>query len=95
MPFSLLMDSNLVYDKVWIATEDYRTRRLPEDAFSHSAMNGVVVPADEPFSVQGKRWVEKIMFPGDPNGSGSNVVNCRCSVAQVVRRDADGNIMRV
>jgi hypothetical protein len=35
------------------------------------------------------------MFPGDPKGSAGNVVNCRCSVAQVVRRDKDGNIMRV
>jgi hypothetical protein len=86
--------SNLVYDKVWIATEDYRTRRLPDDAFSHFAMNGVAVPADEPFSVQGKRGVEKIMFAGDPKGSAGNIINCRCANALRPRRDENGKLIR-
>jgi hypothetical protein len=75
-------------DKVWISALDERTR---QGKFNHLEMNQKRVPLDKPFNVSG----EKLMFPGDPKGSAGNVVNCRCSVAQVVRRDADGNIMRV
>jgi hypothetical protein len=52
-------------------------------------MNRVKVPLDKPFNVGG----EKLMFAGDPKGSAGNVINCRCSIAQVVRRDSNGNIM--
>tara|TARA_R110001583_G_scaffold114132_1_gene264589 strand:- start:11059 stop:11859 length:801 start_codon:yes stop_codon:yes gene_type:complete len=83
--------SGVLMDKVWVSALDARTRRPPESKFDHYNMNQIKVPLDKPFNVSG----ENLMFPGDPNGSGSNVVNCRCSVAQVVRRDADGNIMRV
>lgn len=83
--------SGVLMDKVWISALDARTRRPPESKFDHYNMNQIKVPLDKPFNVSG----ENLMFPGDPNGSGSNVVNCRCSVAQVVRRNADGNIMRV
>ena len=80
--------SGVLMDKVWISA---RTRREPESHFDHYHMNQVKVPLDKPFNVSG----EKLMFPGDPKGSAGNVINCRCSVAQVVRRDANGNIMRV
>ena len=32
------------------------------------------IPVDDPFIVGG----EELMFPGDPNGSPGNVINCRC-----------------
>ena len=83
--------SGVLMDKVWVSALDARTRRPPESKFDHYNMNQIKVPLDKPFNVSG----ENLMFPGDPNGSGSNVVNCRCSVAQVVRRDANGNIMRI
>ena len=86
--------SNLVYDKVWIASEDYRTRRIPEDAFSHYAMNGVVVPVDEPFTVPSKKGGEQIMFAGDPKGSAGNIINCRCANALKPRRDKNGKLIR-
>ena len=86
--------SNLVYDKVWIATEDYRTRRIPEDAFSHYAMNGVVVPVDEPFTVPSKTGGEQVMFAGDPKGSAGNIINCRCANALKPRRDKNGKLIR-
>ena len=80
--------SGVLMDKVWVSALDERTR---EGKFNHLEMNQKRVPLDKPFNVSG----EKLMFPGDPKGSGGNVINCRCSVAQVVRRDADGNIMRI
>jgi hypothetical protein len=66
-----------------------RTRQPPDSTFDHYNMNQIRVPLDKPFNVSG----QNLMFPGDPNGSAGNVINCRCSVAQVARRDADGNIM--
>jgi len=37
-----------------------------------------------------------LQFPGDQkNGSAGNVINCRCAVAQRVKRDKNGNIIRV
>lgn len=83
--------SGVLMDKVWVSALDARTRREPESHFDHYHMNQVKVALDKPFEVSG----EKLMFPGDPKGSAGNVINCRCSVAQVVRRDANGNIMRV
>ena len=83
--------SGVLMDKVWVSALDARTRQAPDSRFDHYHMNQIRVHLDKPFNVSG----EKLMFPGDPNGSGGNVINCRCSVAQVVRRDADGNIIMV
>ena len=83
--------SGVLMDKVWISALDARTRQAPDSKFDHYDMNQTRVPLDKPFNVSG----EKLMFPGDPKGSGGNVINCRCSVAQVVRRDKDGNIIRI
>ena len=83
--------SGVLMDKVWVSALDARTRQPPDSKFDHYDMNQIRVPLDKPFNVSG----EKLMFPGDPKGSGGNVINCRCSVAQVVRRDSDGNIMRI
>ena len=80
--------SGVLMDKVWISALDERTR---QGTFNHLEMNQKRVPLDKTFNVSG----ESLMFPGDPKGSGGNVINCRCSVAQVVRRDADGNIIRI
>jgi SPP1 gp7 family putative phage head morphogenesis protein len=59
------------FEKEWIAAEDERTR---ED---HAEANGQRVPMREAFEVGG----ELLMFPGDPNGSAGNIINCRCAVA--------------
>ena len=57
----------------WVAAQGERTR---ED---HSAANGQIVSMNQPFIVGG----EELMYPGDPNGSAENVINCRCIVAYV------------
>ena len=57
--------------KVWLTALDGRERQ------SHAEANNQIVGIDTSFTVGG----EQLMFPGDKNGSGENVINCRCSVA--------------
>ena len=56
--------------KTWLATNDARTR----DA--HAAAQGQTVPLDDTFTVMG----EALDYPGDPIGSPSNIIHCRCTV---------------
>lgn len=51
--------------RTWVATGDSRTRD------SHANQSGETRGFNEPFS-------NGLMFPGDPNGPASEVVNCRC-----------------
>lgn len=60
--------------KEWVAAADERTRTAHKDA------DGQVVPIDQPFRVGG----ELLMFPGDPSGSGANIINCRCAISHIV-----------
>lgn len=82
--------SGVVTDKIWISSQDARTRRPPKSPYNHFVMNGVKVGKDEPFNVSG----QELMFPGDPKGAAGNVINCRCSSAIVPRRDKNGRIIR-
>lgn len=84
-------NAGVIMDKVWISALDVRTRRKPEDKFDHYDMNQVRTPLKDTFNVSG----EKLLYPGDPKASVGNIVNCRCTIAQVVRRDSSGNIIRV
>ena len=56
--------------KTWKSGYDARVRP------AHQAANGQIVPFNSKFSVGG----ESLQRPGDPNGSASNVINCRCSM---------------
>lgn len=53
--------------KQWMATLDERTRT------SHAEMDGESVPVNKKFS-------NKLMFPGDPEGAPAEVYNCRCTI---------------
>ncbi len=68
--FEAARSSPLQWRKTWLATEDKRTRE------SHVEANGQERDLEEPFEVGG----EELMFPGDPDGSPSNTINCRCSL---------------
>jgi uncharacterized protein with gpF-like domain len=81
--------SGVYMDKVWVSGLDARTRRPPNSVYDHYDMNRKRVKLEEDFIVSG----EKMQYPGAPTGSAGNVINCRCSAAQVVRKDKDGNIM--
>lgn len=54
--------------KRWNAKDDRRTRP------AHDRADGQTVPINQPFIVN----MEALMIPGDPAGSPSNVINCRC-----------------
>lgn len=58
-----------VQSKTWLATFDARTRP------SHADADGQTVPFDQPYDVGG----EDLMYPGDPDGSDEEVINCRCT----------------
>lgn len=57
--------------KKWLATLDSRTRD------SHQGMDGEVRDVDKPFS-------NGLMFPGDPAGAASEVINCRCRMVEYI-----------
>lgn len=88
------VSSGVQWDKEWISAQDGRVRRNPEDKFDHRIMNGVRVPQKDAFSVPFATLLgtqtELMEYPGDQGGSAANVINCRCTVAVVPRRDADG-----
>lgn len=71
-------------EKQWLATLDDRTRH------DHAVADGQTVPKDEPFIVGG----EKLMFPGDPSGSGWNIYNCRCTMIAKVKGVDTSNSLR-
>jgi uncharacterized protein with gpF-like domain len=62
--------------RTWHATKDTRTRH------THKAMNGqTVVGLDTPFTSPSG---EQLMYPGDPDGSAEEVINCRCAVSHKI-----------
>jgi len=65
-----LASQGVVFTKIWVATNDNRTRE------EHAEADGQEVPYDEPFDVGG----EELMYPADPNGSDWNIINCRCTM---------------
>jgi hypothetical protein len=82
--------SDFVLDHEWISAHDDRVRRPPKSKFDHWDLDGQVVPGDRPFFSGG----EELWYPGDPNGSAGNVINCRCCEAFIPRRDANGRLIR-
>ena len=76
--------ANYEMTKEWIAAKDDRTRR------DHRIENGQIVDFDEPFKMADGSLM---MWPGDPNGKASQVINCRCTVAFKAKRDKEGMII--
>jgi len=70
--------------KQWISAMDKRTRD------PHASTNGSRADQKDAFIVGG----EKLLYPGDPNGSAGNVINCRCTVAVIPKRDKNGGLIR-
>ena len=87
--------SGYVQEKEWISAHDPRTRRHQNgDLFDHWEMDGVKVGENEVFSVANRNGgVDNLRFPGDPKGRAANIINCRCSVAIVPKRDANGRLI--
>jgi len=78
--------SELALTKTWISAQDDRTRRFP---FDHLDMNGQDQEFNKPFFVGG----EEIEYPGAPNASAGNVINCRCTIGFTAKRDKQGNLI--
>ena len=64
----------------FIATRDERVRD------DHADADGQIVAMGAPFEVGG----ESLLYPGDPDGSPENVINCRCTVAFLTPKDMEG-----
>jgi HK97 family phage portal protein len=75
------LPSDVAAAQEWIATRDERTR---ED---HDEADGQIVRIGEPFDVGG----EMLAYPGDPAGSGENVISCRCTVAFLTPADFEAS----
>lgn len=87
--------SGIVLVKEWISSQNDRTRRKPRDEFDHFHMNGKQVEQYENFIMTSREGtVNEMQYPGDPKGSASNTIQCRCTVALVPKRDADGFVIR-
>ncbi len=86
--------SGVAIDKVWVSTQNIRTRRLPRDQFDHLNINGEQVGFGDAFIVPSKFGDVEMQYPGDPAGDAGNVINCRCT--QIFRsiRDKDGELMK-
>jgi HK97 family phage portal protein len=63
--FFVAKESGVVASKEWLATHDDRVRD------THKRLNGDRVGMDSRFS-------NGLLFPGDPTGPPSQVINCRC-----------------
>lgn len=68
--------------KRWIAVHDSRTRHWHLDA------DGQTVDIDQAFNIGG----EMMDFPGDPDASAANVINCRCVTEIVPVRSKQGRL---
>lgn len=87
--------SGFIMQKHWISALDNRTRRPPHSHYDHREMNGKKVGLKDKFIFNDKSlYVDELMYPGDPNGQAGNVINCRCTVAVVPKRDSNGRLVR-
>ena len=82
-------DTGIPMDKKWVSTQDNRTRRIPRDQYDHLDMNGRMVGMTERFVVPSTKSVDAMLYPGDPDASVGNIVNCRCRVVFVPHRDRE------
>ena len=79
---SELIDDGLVSGSEWLTSGDSLVRD------DHEAANGQVAGADGMFEIGG----EKCRYPGDPNLSAAQRINCRClTIASGVWIDSENN----
>lgn len=69
------------FTKEWIATNDSRTRK------AHIEMNGQKRDLEDKYSNGG-------MYPGDPNLSAKERIQCRCVEIHEAKRDGQGRLVR-
>jgi hypothetical protein len=78
--------------KEWISVRDNRTRGVhPEDHADHYDMDEQQVDFTEKF--RDPRNGHLLRFPGDPEASAEDVINCRCNMTTVAKRDENGRLI--
>ncbi len=79
-------------NKEWISAEDNRVRGLkPSDHANHVVLDGVTINEGDVFV--DIRNGDRLELPGDPRASAASTINCRCSVAYVAKRNAEGRLI--
>lgn len=78
--------------KEWISAHDARTRT------SHRIVDGMKIDETQRFPVpiisKGiQQGVDLMLGPGDPYASAGNVINCRCTLVTVAKRDENGRLI--
>jgi HK97 family phage portal protein len=78
--------------KLWMSTNDNRTRGNPSGLYpdsdsDHWDLHGQVVDHDKKFV--DPRSKEQLSFPRDPAGSASAVINCRCTWITLPAKEMD------
>lgn len=74
-------ESRLVMVKEWITARDERVRH------SHRRLDNQTAEMEGVFE-------NGLAFPGDRNGSARETVNCRCTLAFIPKRDANGRLIK-
>lgn len=84
--------SPIVLEKVWVATYDERVRTKGWD---HLEKEHTTADFYEYFEFINKKTGEKdyLMWPGQDGGEAGNVINCRCTIGYVGKRDANGRLI--
>lgn len=82
-----LIQNPAVEDKEWVHTGSHKN----EPRENHVAMNGVIVPKNEPFTLEGADGVTYYpMYPRDPILPPGESINCHCIHRGVVNADVLG-----
>jgi hypothetical protein len=69
--------------KSWLSSHGPNVREAHADA--EDRYEESPIPVDEPFMVDG----EELMYPGDPDGSAGNVINCQCVSLAVAKPEEE------
>lgn len=82
-----LVQNPAVESKEWVHTGEYRN--TPRE--NHVAMSGIIVPKDEPFTLEGLDGVTYYpMYPRDPILPPGESINCHCIHRGIVNADILG-----
>ncbi len=73
--------------KAWLSSHGPTVR--PAHAAAEDYYIDAPIPVDEPFLVGG----EELMYPGDPNGSPGNIINCQCVQLAAQKQSEDAKTM--
>lgn len=79
-------------NKEWISVRDRRTRGVdPHDHADHLTMDAQQVDFNGHF--KDPRNGHLLRFPGDPEAAAEDVINCRCNMYTVAKRDENGRLI--